>query len=91
MKLRAIQKRLCFDLIDLTDLDKCFEKQFSDYTNEREELLRIEDAIQSLIPLFELIHAKHPDLLKNVSLAVDLALNLALNIYDSCRDGKMRV
>ncbi|KAL3082936.1 hypothetical protein niasHS_010738 [Heterodera schachtii] len=89
MKLRALQKRLCFDLIDLADLNVQYERQLSNYTDEQR--IQVEDMVQCLLPLFEKAHEERPALLPNVSLAVDLALNLLLNIYDQCRDGKMRV
>lgn len=77
---RALQKRLFLDLIGLIDLDRYFEKHLQDYFNEKEEILKLDDAIQCLISIFELIHRNEPNLLKNVSLAVDLALNLLLVI-----------
>ncbi|KAI3422321.1 hypothetical protein GPALN_012844 [Globodera pallida] len=89
MKLRALQKRLCLDLIDLADLNVQYEKQLCNYTDEQR--IQVEDVIQCLLPLFEKAQAERPALLSNVSLAVDLTLNLLLNIYDPCRDGKMRV
>uniref|UniRef100_A0A183C715 Calponin-homology (CH) domain-containing protein n=1 Tax=Globodera pallida TaxID=36090 RepID=A0A183C715_GLOPA len=89
MKLRALQKRLCLDLIDLADLNVQYEKQLCNYTDEQR--IQVEDVIQCLLPLFEKAQQERPALLSNVSLAVDLTLNLLLNIYDPCRDGKMRV
>uniref|UniRef100_A0A914HK11 Dystrophin n=1 Tax=Globodera rostochiensis TaxID=31243 RepID=A0A914HK11_GLORO len=89
MKLRALQKRLCLDLIDLADLNVQYEKQLCNYTDEQR--IQVEDVIQCLLPLFEKAQEERPALLSNVSLAVDLTLNLLLNIYDPCRDGKMRV
>ncbi|KAI1731518.1 EF hand domain-containing protein [Ditylenchus destructor] len=91
MKLRALQKRLCLDLIELVELDESLERLDKDYTNITEDRLRVEDAIMCLVPLFELANERFPHLLKNVPMAVDLAMNLLLNIYDPCRDGRLRV
>uniref|UniRef100_A0A915DS38 WW domain-containing protein n=1 Tax=Ditylenchus dipsaci TaxID=166011 RepID=A0A915DS38_9BILA len=88
MKLRALQKR---GLIELVELDESLERLDKDYSTASEERLRIEDAVMCLVPLFELANERFPHLLKNVPLAVDLALNLLLNIYDPCRDGRLRV
>uniref|UniRef100_A0A1I7SAC8 Dystrophin n=1 Tax=Bursaphelenchus xylophilus TaxID=6326 RepID=A0A1I7SAC8_BURXY len=87
MKLRALQKHMCLDLIDLPSLDQALHK----YRNAPlDEKISIEDVVMTLVPLFESAHQKYPQLLRNVPLAVDLALNLLLNIYDPCRDGKLR-
>ncbi|TKR92162.1 hypothetical protein L596_006870 [Steinernema carpocapsae] len=86
MKLRALQKRLCLDLVDLRELEECFKQ------TEKcgEEQITTEDMVACLVPLFESVHARHPKLLQSVALAVDLAINLLLNIYDPCRDAIMR-
>ncbi|KAL7074907.1 hypothetical protein ACQ4LE_005861, partial [Meloidogyne hapla] len=89
MKLRALQKRLCLDLIDLSDLNMQYTKHLSNYADERR--IQVEDVIQCLLPLFEKAHEERPALVPNVSLSVDLTLNLLLNIFDPCRDAKMRV
>ncbi|CAK5089037.1 unnamed protein product [Meloidogyne enterolobii] len=89
MKLRALQKRLCLDLIDLADLNMQYTKHLSNYADEKR--IQVEDVIQCLLPLFEKAHEERPALVPNVSLAVDLTLNLLLNIFDPCRDAKMRV
>lgn len=93
MKLRALQKRLCcrltnassrlstilVDLIDLPDLIQSFQR-ISDYADE--DRLKLEDMVLCLVPLFERVHQQFPHLMKNVPLAVDLVVNLLLNIYD---------
>ncbi|KAK0429407.1 hypothetical protein QR680_011365 [Steinernema hermaphroditum] len=86
MKLRALQKRLCLDLVDLRDLEECFKQT----AKCPEEQITAEDMVACLVPLFEAVHVKHPKLLQSVALAVDLAINLLLNIYDPCRDSIMR-
>ncbi|CAD5206423.1 unnamed protein product [Bursaphelenchus okinawaensis] len=87
MKLRALQKHMCLDLIDLPSLDQALHKFRNAPLDEK---ISIEDVVMTLAPLFEAAHQKYPQLLRNVPLAVDLALNLLLNIYDPCRDGKLR-
>lgn len=68
------------DLIELLELNDVFECHLKEYN--KEDHLRIEDAVMCLVPLFESVHDRVPHLLKNVSLAVDLVLNMILNIYD---------
>lgn len=70
------------DLIELVELDESLERLDKDYTNMTEDRLRVEDAIMCLVPVFELANERFPHLLKNVPMAVDLAMNLLLNIYD---------
>ena len=90
MKLRAIQKTACLDLVELKDLKKSLNK-FSNrpYT----DVIRTDEMTMCLLPLFEDIHSRHPDLLPvdTVVLAVDLTMNLIFNIYDPCRDALTRI
>uniref|UniRef100_A0A914XTH2 WW domain-containing protein n=1 Tax=Panagrolaimus superbus TaxID=310955 RepID=A0A914XTH2_9BILA len=94
MKLRAIQKTACLDLIELSELKKALAKFSSkSYT----ETIQTDEMTMCLLPLFEDIHILHPDLLPrdSVILAVDLTMNLIFNIYDpsdfSCRDAVSRI
>lgn len=68
------------DLIELLELNNVFECHLKEFNNE--DHLHIEDAVMCLVPLFENVHNRFPHLLTNVSLAVDLFLNMVLNIYD---------
>jgi len=68
------------DLIDLADLNMQYTKHLSNYADEKR--IQVEDVIQCLLPLFEKAHEERPALVPNVSLAVDLTLNLLLNIFD---------
>lgn len=88
MKLRALQKHLLLDLISLPAIDETL-KRFRNF--KLDDRISIEDTISALVPLFEDIHVHYPNLVRNVPMAVDLALNLVLNIYDPCRDGRMRI
>src|SRR4051812_5019390 len=54
------------DLIELPELDESFELRLKDYSSPLEDRLRVEDAILSLLPLFELAQERYPNLVKNV-------------------------
>lgn len=88
MKLRALQKHLLFDLVSLASVDDTLRRFHGFKLDDR---ISIEDTVSALVPLFEEVHEHYPNLVRNVPMAVDLALNLMLNIYDPCRDGKMRI
>uniref|UniRef100_A0A0N5BAQ1 Dystrophin n=1 Tax=Strongyloides papillosus TaxID=174720 RepID=A0A0N5BAQ1_STREA len=88
MKLRALQKRLCLDLIDMKQLDKAFEKIAS---TDIGEACGVELMVTSLVLIFEELAKEYPDKIRNVPMAVDLTINLMLNIFDGCRDGFMRL
>lgn len=47
-----------------------------------EESPTLEDMVSCLLPLFEQIHHKHPQLVRSVALAVDLCINFILNLFD---------
>ncbi|KAK6730498.1 hypothetical protein RB195_007138 [Necator americanus] len=88
MKLRALQKRLCLDLVDIPKLEKCFSR-LAGLSNE--ESPGLEGMVSSLLPLFEQLHTKHPQMVRSVALAVDLCINFLLNLFDPSRDGLLRV
>ncbi|PAV67347.1 hypothetical protein WR25_12082 isoform D [Diploscapter pachys] len=88
MKLRALQKRLCLDLTTLDMLDKAFHRLAG---LSAEESPTLEDMVSCLLPLFEQIHHKHPQLVRSVALAVDLCINFILNLFDPTRDGVLRL
>ncbi|CAI4222409.1 unnamed protein product [Auanema sp. JU1783] len=88
MKLRALQKRLCMDLVDIGMLEKVFPR-LGGLSNEESPAL--EGMVCTLLPLFEEVHSKHPNQLRSVSLAVDLCINFLLNLFDPSRDGILRV
>ncbi|WKX90831.1 hypothetical protein Q1695_009578 [Nippostrongylus brasiliensis] len=88
MKLRALQKRLCLDLVDIPMLEKCFSR-LAGLSNE--ELPGLEGMVSSILPLFEQLNAKHPQMVRSVALAVDLCINFLLNLFDPSRDGILRV
>lgn len=79
MKLRALQKRLCLDLIQLPMLEKCFNR-LAGLSNEESPAL--EGLVCALLPLFEELHKKYPQQVRSVALAVDLCINFLLNLFD---------
>uniref|UniRef100_A0A158P705 WW domain-containing protein n=1 Tax=Angiostrongylus cantonensis TaxID=6313 RepID=A0A158P705_ANGCA len=88
MKLRALQKRLCLDLIDIPMLEKCFSRLVG---LSNEESPGLESMVSSILPLFEQLNAKYPQMVRSVALAVDLCINFLLNLFDPSRDGLLRV
>ncbi|CAD6184635.1 unnamed protein product [Caenorhabditis auriculariae] len=88
MKLRALQKRLCLDLVDLPLLEKTFSRMKG---LSAEECPGLEGMVCSLLPTFEQLHLKYPNQVKSVSLAVDVCINFLLNLFDPSRDGILRV
>ncbi|VDO20139.1 unnamed protein product [Brugia timori] len=88
MKLRAIQKRLCLDLLTLEDIDLSLQALNSMLG---EQCLSMKDAVMCLVPLFETAQEKYPKLIHSIPLAVDLLLNFVLNVYDPARDCIMRI
>ncbi|KAJ1346010.1 hypothetical protein KIN20_000674 [Parelaphostrongylus tenuis] len=72
MKLRALQKRLCLDLIDIPMLEKCFSRLVG---LSNEESPGLEGMVSSILPLFEQLNAKYPQMVRSVALAVDLCIN----------------
>ncbi|VDK43703.1 unnamed protein product [Anisakis simplex] len=87
MKMRAIQKRLCLDLLSLQELDVKLQSLNSAWGEQR---LAVKDAVMCLVPLFESAHDKFPHLIRSIPLAVDLFLNFMFNVYDPSRDGTLR-
>ncbi|VDM97496.1 unnamed protein product [Thelazia callipaeda] len=87
MKLRAVQKRFCLDLLSLEEVDA---KMNSLNCSWSEGYLSMKDAIMCLVPLFESAQEKYPKLIHSIPLAVDLLLNFVLNVFDPARDGVLR-
>ncbi|VDN20627.1 unnamed protein product [Gongylonema pulchrum] len=87
MKLRAIQKRLCLDLLTLEDVNSKLQTLNAVWG---EQCLSMKDAVMCLVPLFEAAQEKYPKLIHSIPLAVDLLLNFVLNVFDPARDGILR-
>lgn len=88
LKLRAIQKKLCLDLVNLSAASESFDLHGLRGQNDR--LLDVADMVLVLRALYSSAATQHPNLV-DVPLGVDLALNWLLNVYDSQRTGQLRV
>lgn len=84
-KLRAVQKRLAFDQINMTTAIDSFDRHGLRGVNDR--LINIADMISVLHSLYVTLPMDHADL----PLMLDLAINWILNVYDSQRTGQIRV
>ncbi len=67
------------DLLNLSDLDAAFGLLRERYN---EEAVEIDELVMCCLRLFEAAQRRFPALLRSVPLAVDLAINLMLNIFD---------
>jgi EF hand len=88
LKLRAIQKKICLDLVNLTSASEAFDLHGLRGQNDR--LLDVADMVLVLRAIFSGAAVQHPSLI-DVPLCVDLTLNWLLNVYDSQRTGQIRV
>jgi hypothetical protein len=88
MKLRTLQKRLGFDLIDINDVIAMFDKHSLKTNNERN--IDVCQIIQCLSTLYRPVASDNPDMLDLVNV-VDLVLNWLLSVYDPSRCGQIRV
>uniref|UniRef100_A0A3P8USV5 Dystrophin related protein 2 n=1 Tax=Cynoglossus semilaevis TaxID=244447 RepID=A0A3P8USV5_CYNSE len=87
MKLRRVQKALRLDLVTLTGLVDIFREQD---LQEAERVMDVVEMIHSLTTLYEKLEEDR-SILVNIPLCIDMCLNWLLNVYDSARNGKMRV
>ncbi|XP_063757579.1 dystrophin isoform X2 [Eleginops maclovinus] len=87
MKIRRLQKALCFDLLDLSVAQSTFEQHKLTNNNQ---LLSVPEVINCLTSIYDGLEQEHKDLV-NVPLCVDMCLNWLLNVYDTGRSGKIRV
>ncbi|XP_050820979.1 dystrophin-related protein 2 isoform X3 [Gopherus flavomarginatus] len=86
MKLRRVQKALRLDLVTLATALEIFNE------HELQPSDRVMDAVEvihCLTALYERLEEER-GILVNVPLCVDMSLNWLLNVFDSCRSGKMR-
>lgn len=88
LKLRAIQKKLCLDLVTLAGASESFDLHGLRGQNDR--LLDVADMVLVLRALYASAAVQYPTQV-DVPLGVDLALNWLLNVYDSQRTGQLRV
>lgn len=88
LKLRAIQKKLCLDLVNLSSVSEAFD--IHGLRGQNDKLLDVADMVLVLRAIYSGALAQHPTLV-DLPLCVDLALNWLLNVYDSQRTGQIRV
>uniref|UniRef100_A0A8C4EP93 Dystrophin related protein 2 n=1 Tax=Dicentrarchus labrax TaxID=13489 RepID=A0A8C4EP93_DICLA len=87
MKLRRVQKALRLDLVALSSLVEVFREQ---ELQQGEHVMDVVEMIHGLTALYERLEEER-SILVNIPLCVDMCLNWLLNVYDSARNGKMRV
>ncbi|XP_053486389.1 dystrophin-related protein 2 isoform X2 [Ictalurus furcatus] len=87
MKLRRVQKALKLDLLKLTSIAEVFREQDLQHS---EYMMDVVEVIHILTALYEKLEEERSVLI-NIPLCVDMCLNWLLNVYDSGRNGKMRV
>ncbi|XP_044267237.1 dystrophin [Tribolium madens] len=88
LKLRAIQKKLCLDLVSINAASEAFD--LHGLRGQNDKLLDVADMILVLRAIYATAASLQPSLV-DVPLCVDLALNWLLNVYDSQRTGQLRV
>ncbi|XP_018579033.1 dystrophin [Anoplophora glabripennis] len=88
LKLRAIQKKLCLDLVTINAASEAFDLHGLRAQNDK--ILDVADMVLVLRAIYGNIAALEPTLV-DIPLCVDLALNWLLNVYDSQRTGQIRV
>eukprot|EP00066_Takifugu_rubripes_P005877 XP_003970225.2 PREDICTED: dystrophin-related protein 2 [Takifugu rubripes] len=87
MKLRRVQKALRLDLVAQSSLAEVFREQ---ELQQGEHVMDVVEMIHGLTALYERLEEER-SVLVNIPLCVDMCLNWLLNVYDSARNGKMRV
>uniref|UniRef100_A0A8D3EAC6 Dystrophin related protein 2 n=1 Tax=Scophthalmus maximus TaxID=52904 RepID=A0A8D3EAC6_SCOMX len=87
MKLRRVQKALRLDLVALSGLVEVFREQD---LQQGEHVMDVVEVIHGLTSLYERLEEER-SILVNIPLCVDMCLNWLLNVYDSARNGKVRV
>ncbi|XP_077388222.1 dystrophin-related protein 2 isoform X2 [Festucalex cinctus] len=75
------------DLVALSNLAEVFREQ---ELHQAEHVMDVVEVIHGLTALYEKLEEERT-VLVNVPLCVDMCLNWLLNVYDSARNGKMRV
>uniref|UniRef100_A0A674BGA4 Dystrophin related protein 2 n=1 Tax=Salmo trutta TaxID=8032 RepID=A0A674BGA4_SALTR len=88
MKLRRVQKALRLDLLTLVSVVDVFREQDMQHG---EHMMDVVEMIHALTGLYERLEEERRAIVVNIPLCVDMCLNWLLNVYDSGRNGKMRV
>ncbi|XP_030431587.1 dystrophin-related protein 2 isoform X2 [Gopherus evgoodei] len=86
MKLRRVQKALRLDLVTLATALEIFNEH---ELQPSDRVMDVVEVIHCLTALYERLEEER-GILVNVPLCVDMSLNWLLNVFDSCRSGKMR-
>lgn len=68
------------DLIGLEEMIEIFDKQRLLGVNDK--MMDVTEIVLTLLPCYEKIHMKYPELVVSVPAIVDLCLNWILNVYD---------
>ncbi|XP_023675685.1 dystrophin-related protein 2 isoform X1 [Paramormyrops kingsleyae] len=87
MKLRRVQKALRLDSLLLASVVDVFREQALE---QLEHSMDVVEVIHALTGLYERLEEERGALI-NIPLCVDMCLNWLLNVYDSGRNGKVRV
>ncbi|CAG5989285.1 unnamed protein product [Menidia menidia] len=87
MKLRRVQKALKLDSVAVSSLTEVFRDQ---ELQQAEHVMDVVEVIHGLTALYEKLEEER-SVPVNIPLCVDMCLNWLLNVYDSARNGKMRV
>ncbi|TRY60115.1 hypothetical protein DNTS_006430, partial [Danionella cerebrum] len=87
MKLRHVQKALRLDLFKLSIVVDVFRELD---LQQADHVMDVVEVIHALTSLYERLEEERPILI-NIPLCVDMCLNWLLNVYDSGRNGKIRV
>ncbi|XP_039621963.1 dystrophin-related protein 2 [Polypterus senegalus] len=87
MKLRRVQKALRLDLMTLNSASEVFREH---ELYQPEHMMDVVEVIHCLTTLYERLEEER-GILINIPLCVDMCLNWLLNVYDSGRNGRMRV
>uniref|UniRef100_A0A4W5L1J0 Dystrophin related protein 2 n=1 Tax=Hucho hucho TaxID=62062 RepID=A0A4W5L1J0_9TELE len=93
MKLRRVQQALRLDKLSLGCVAAVFQGLGSGYNNpvaDAVEVMDVLEVIHALTSLYEQLEEKHGVLL-DIPLCVDVCLNWLLNVYDSGRNGQVRI
>lgn len=67
-------------MVALEEMIEIFEKQ--NLTNVNDKLMDVTDIVMALLPCYEKLHKKYPELVVSVPLQIDICLNWLLNVFD---------
>uniref|UniRef100_A0A8C7L933 Dystrophin related protein 2 n=1 Tax=Oncorhynchus kisutch TaxID=8019 RepID=A0A8C7L933_ONCKI len=93
MKLRRVQQALRLDKLSLGCAAAVFQglgSGYDDPVTDAVEVMDVLEVIHALTSLYEQLEEKHGVLL-DIPLCVDMCLNWLLNVYDSGRNGQLRI